>query len=96
LLLVHYVLLLSTEPGYIATSALLVQSALCIVDNRDQMPKRYNILQIISAWANIYYGKHILVYTVFACSLYIHWNYSNIAVATVMVCNQNIVVVVAF
>ncbi|XP_065915529.1 saccharopine dehydrogenase-like oxidoreductase [Dysidea avara] len=27
------------EPGYIATSALLVQSALCMVDNRDQMPK---------------------------------------------------------
>ena len=29
-----------TEPGYIATSALLAQSALCIVDNRDQMPER--------------------------------------------------------
>ena len=31
-----------TEPGYIATSALLVQSALCMVDNRDQMPKWYD------------------------------------------------------
>ena len=33
----------STEPGYIATSALLVQSALCITDHRDLMPKRYVI-----------------------------------------------------
>ena len=30
----------SIDPAYIATSALLVQSALCIVDHQDMMPKR--------------------------------------------------------
>ena len=30
-----------SDPGYSATSAMLVQSALCIVNERDSLPPRY-------------------------------------------------------
>ena len=30
----------TSEPGYIATSAMLVQSALTLLDERDAMPKK--------------------------------------------------------
>ena len=35
-----YLFLLPPEPGYVATSAMLVQSALCLLDEKDSLPSR--------------------------------------------------------